>query len=179
MCGIIGMLKLKPTDTHINELVSGLKTLEYRGYDSWGYAFYDQNGLNVEKKKGRITSATKKGVSDVLVGHTRWATHGGVTDQNAHPHTDCKEEIAIVHNGIIENYLELREDLIKRDHTFKSQTDSEVVAHLFEEAEGNLLKKQKLFQENKGSFAIVAISSKHEKEMVAMKNESLSCWFIR
>lgn len=173
MCGIIGMLKLEPNDKHIEELVAGLKTLEYRGYDSWGYAFNDKNGISVEKKTGRITRSDKTGTPNVLIGHTRWATHGGVTDQNAHPHTDCKEEIAIVHNGIIENYLELREELIQKGHTFKSQTDSEVIAHLFEESAGTLFERAKIVSKKiKGSFAIVAISSKHEKEMVAMKNES-------
>lgn len=173
MCGIIGLLNIRESSGNIAVLIDGLKKLEYRGYDSWGYAFIDNNAIKLEKKAGRIQNPLLNGNSRILIGHTRWATHGGVTDANAHPHLDCKGNIAVVHNGIIENYVELRQQLIAEGHKFKSQTDSEVISHLFEKASGDLLSRAKQVAHLlRGSFALVAMSTESKDELVAIKNES-------
>ncbi len=134
MCGIIGYAGKKPANAI---LLDGLKRLEYRGYDSSGIAVYNNNRFEVYKSTGKL-----KVLSDLLnnqnlqgtigIGHTRWATHGKPSKENAHPHRDCDSKIIIVHNGIIENYLQLKEKLSKEGHIFKSETDSEVIAHLIE-----------------------------------------------
>src|SRR5579864_4411802 len=137
MCGIFGYVGDRDEAPQL--VLAGLKKLEYRGYDSWGIAAR-QNGsaavprLLVEKHVGKIGQATTS-LSDAraALGHTRWATHGGVTEANAHPHLDCQGRLAVIHNGIIENHTELRRELIAHGHTFKSQTDTEVVCHLLEE----------------------------------------------
>ncbi|MFH2106224.1 MAG: glutamine--fructose-6-phosphate transaminase (isomerizing) [Candidatus Micrarchaeota archaeon] len=171
MCGIIGILKTNRSEETISEIVSALKKMEYRGYDSWGYAFINDS-LKLEKKSGRITQQSMKEKTIIGIGHTRWATHGGVTDQNAHPHTDCKNEIAIIHNGIIENYLEIKNQLMEKGHKFRSETDTEVIAHMFEEEHGNLLEKaKKVAMKLKGAFGIVAIDKNNTNEMVAIKHE--------
>lgn len=132
MCGIFGYVG-KNTDT-AESILSGLKLMEYRGYDSWGVAVKDGDKLAVDKHTGKIGSATVNLPESTLgIGHTRWATHGGVTDVNAHPHLDCTEKIAVVHNGIIENYAEIKTELSEKGHTFISETDSEVIPHLIEE----------------------------------------------
>ena len=134
MCGIIGYIGARPAAEII---INGLKRLEYRGYDSSGIALIN-NGLFINKKIGKITDLESSIEFDKLrdyitgVGHTRWATHGAPSDINAHPHIDCKNEIALVHNGIIENYVALKKTLISHGHTFQSDTDTEVVAHLIE-----------------------------------------------
>lgn len=135
MCGIVGYLgpfQAAPI------LLSELRCLEYRGYDSAGVAVIENGRLNVVKAVGKLSNLEslldeKPPAATIGIGHTRWATHGVPNDENAHPHTDCTNKLAIVHNGIIENYEELRESLIKAGHKFVSQTDTETVAHLIEE----------------------------------------------
>jgi glutamine---fructose-6-phosphate transaminase (isomerizing) len=137
MCGIFGYVGTREDSPQI--VLSGLKKLEYRGYDSWGIAAR-QNGaapprIAVEKHVGKIGLAvTRLSASSAALGHTRWATHGGVTEANAHPHLDCAGRLAVIHNGIVENYEELRRELRERGHSFRSETDTEVVAHLLEDA---------------------------------------------
>lgn len=134
MCSIIGY-RGKQLAAPI--LVDSLKKMEYRGYDSVGVAMIDSGSMLVRKGTGKVVEVNKNlGISDMSghigIGHTRWATHGGVTDSNAHPHSACNKSIAVVHNGIIENYKELKEELVNSGHVFSSQTDSEVIAHLLE-----------------------------------------------
>src|SRR6185437_97205 len=132
MCGIFGYVGNK---TNAAELVlEGLRRLEYRGYDSWGIAVKEKKEIITEKHVGKIGEAkTALPNSSIGIGHTRWATHGGVTVTNAHPHLDCTKQIAVLHNGIIENYQEIKEELLAKGHEFISQTDTEVFAHLIEE----------------------------------------------
>ena len=168
MCGIVGYTGSSQAAPF---LIEGLKTLEYRGYDSAGVEILDASGrLRGVKCAGRVSALADRCKTEDLrstcgIAHTRWATHGAPTDRNAHPHESCDGRIAIVHNGIIENYRALREELQARGHTFRSETDSEVVAHLVEEtmsgaASGNLLEALRLATRRlEGSWAIVAMSA--------------------
>src|SRR3989344_8637481 len=143
MCGIFGYVGHKTDAAEI--VLAGLKLLEYRGYDSWGVAARIKNSESkiknyflIEKHVGKIGNAKLNSEfstlnSGLAIGHTRWATHGGVTAANAHPHMDCNSQIAVVHNGIVENFQELKYDLIKKGHKFISETDTEVIPHLVEE----------------------------------------------
>lgn len=132
MCGIFGYVGTK--DKAADLVLSGLKTLEYRGYDSWGIAVKKDETIAVEKHVGKIGDAHVDLPKSTLgIGHTRWATHGGVTVANAHPHRDCTGHIALLHNGIIENYVPLKNELLKKGHEFISETDTEVAPHLIEQ----------------------------------------------
>ena len=135
VCSIIGY---KGNSYAAPILVESLKKMEYRGYDSVGLATIENGNILVKKGVGKVAQVSKtldlqKMPGQIGIGHTRWATHGGITDTNAHPHEGCSSEIAVVHNGIVENYKELKKDLIASGHFFKSETDSEVIAHLLEE----------------------------------------------
>lgn len=172
MCGIIGYIgrrKAAPI------LITGLKKLEYRGYDSFGIATLG-NGIEICKHEGKISenASSALGLSGATgIGHTRWATHGVPSDTNAHPHTDCHNRIAIVHNGIIENYAGLRRELTSRGHTFQSETDTEVIAHLIEEQyNGDLLAAvNACLPQLQGSFALLAIAA-DENRIVAARQAS-------
>ena len=135
MCGIVGYIGKKQAAPI---LLDGLEKLEYRGYDSAGMAVYDGKQINIKKATGRLkvlnelTHAGELLPGTVGIGHTRWATHGEPSDVNAHPHFNADRTIAVVHNGIIENYLKLRKQLTEKGYTFLSETDTEVVAHLLD-----------------------------------------------
>ena len=135
MCGIVGYIGDKKA---ASILLDGLTKLEYRGYDSAGIAVDCGDKIFIEKSVGRLDALKDKLKNNlpegtVGIGHTRWATHGRPSDSNAHPHTDCHGNFVVVHNGIIENYLPLKEKLSARGHKFTSETDTEVIAHLLEE----------------------------------------------
>jgi len=173
VCGIIGYVGFRDART---VLIESLKRLDYRGYDSAGIAIIDKK-LKIFKDKGEIVKIEKqipqmKGTTGV--GHTRWATHGAVTKENAHPHLSCDKKIAIVHNGIIENFNILKEELIKKGHTFLSDTDSEVIAHLIDDIyKGNLEEAMiAATKKIKGSYAIVAISQDEPLKIVGVRKES-------
>jgi glucosamine--fructose-6-phosphate aminotransferase (isomerizing) len=170
VCGIVGYIGRREAAPII---VEGLKRLEYRGYDSFGVATIC-GGIELDKHQGRISdssdsSARLKG--KIGIGHTRWATHGVPNDVNAHPHTDCSGCIAVVHNGIIENYTVLKQQLISRGHIFRSETDTEVVAHLVEEAyasEKDLLSAvQKVVPMLTGSYALLVIATGEDRVIAA------------
>ncbi len=169
MCGIVGYIGFRNAK---DVLLRSLKRLEYRGYDSAGVAIVNE-GVNIEKRKGYIENLNVDFDGTMGIGHTRWATHGLPDDRNAHPFLDCKGKIAIVHNGIIENYMSLREELIEKGHKFTSDTDSEVVVHLIEEYyEGDLKDALlKAIGRLEGSFAIAAVHA-NERKIMAVKNES-------
>ncbi len=177
MCGIVGYTG---NDNAAEILVNGLKNLEYRGYDSAGIAVLNGNKLNLYKSKGSLDMLEAKLANNgritasTGIGHTRWATHGVPSDYNSHPHTDCNGKITIVHNGIIENYQDLKEDLLAKGHKFASKTDSEVVAHLLEDFyDGDmvraLIEVDKLLE---GSYAIVAISDDEPETIYGLKKDS-------
>ena len=185
MCGIFAYIGKK--DDAADFVLSGLKFLEYRGYDSWGIAAkmisktskarYPHR-FEIEKHIGKIGSARisnrLKKPSTLAIGHTRWATHGGVVEKNAHPHLDCNQTVAVVHNGIVENYIELRKMLLQKGHKFISETDTEIISHLIEENlknKGFATSVRETFNQLKGMNAIVvayALSS----EIIAVKNGS-------
>ncbi len=177
MCGIIGYIGNKKV---VPLLLEGLKKLEYRGYDSAGVCVASNNKLHLVKKRGGISELEKQPELKELTGnigiaHTRWATHGEPSEVNAHPHLDCKGKIAIVHNGIIENYHALKELLEKEGHKFSSETDSEVLAHLIEkfysgDLEEAVLKTIELLE---GAFGIAVIHENEEKIIAARRGSPL------
>jgi glucosamine--fructose-6-phosphate aminotransferase (isomerizing) len=177
MCGIIGYLG---KDDAVSVIISGLKRLEYRGYDSCGLSVYDKKGQDLTiKTVGRVADLEK--LVEPLdfeavcgIGHSRWATHGLVTEKNAHPHFDCKKEIFLVHNGIIENYKEIKKKLLERGHKFVSDTDTEALAHLIEEFfRGNLEEAvHKALKYVKGAYAIAVVSKKDPGKIVVAKKSS-------
>lgn len=173
MCGIFGYVGKKNTAAEMT--LEGLKLLEYRGYDSWGIAVKNDKKIDIEKHVGKIRNAkTSLSKSTIGIGHTRWATHGGVTVENAHPHLDCKKQIAVLHNGIIENFSQIKEELLKKGHIFLSETDTEVAAHLIEEnlkKEGFASSVRDAFNQFKGMNAIVVLNAV-SKEIIAAKNGS-------
>ena len=176
MCGIVGYVG----DRQAAEfLLDGLSKLEYRGYDSAGIAVYDGENIRVEKSVGRLAALRDKIKGNVPmgslgIGHTRWATHGRPSDVNSHPHTDCHGDFAIVHNGIIENYLSLKEELIAKGHIFKSETDTEVVVHLLEEVyNGDFIAAVRAVLERiEGSYALAFMSRRHPDLLICTKQDN-------
>src|SRR6478752_10076113 len=173
MCGIVAYVGQRQAHEVI---IKGLKRLEYRGYDSTGIALLNK-GLNVYKKKGKVSELESfiKGMdlnSHIGMGHTRWATHGEPNDVNAHPHYSATKKLAIIHNGIIENYSSLKKELIRKGHTFFSETDTEVFIHFIEDIKENekcSLEEAVRLALTKvvGAYAIVIISADHNKQLIA------------
>jgi glucosamine--fructose-6-phosphate aminotransferase (isomerizing) len=179
MCGIIGYIGEKEANPII---LNGLKHLEYRGYDSCGIALIGTNSLMIKKDVGKVEEVHSRlnflePPAKLIIAHTRWATHGKVSQENAHPHLSCDSSIAVVHNGIIENYQELKKLLKKKGHKFKSETDTEVISHLVEEE----MKKGKEFVEAaksairklKGSYALLLVHKNEKKILAARKGSPL------
>ena len=177
MCGIVGYIGTRKV---VPILLEGLKRLEYRGYDSAGLVYFQNSRLIKHRAQGKLTNLGKMvepvlGVeSYVGLGHTRWATHGAPTTENAHPHGDCKDDLVVVHNGIIENYQNLRTELKKKGHIFRSETDTEVLAHLIEEyLDKDLVRAvRKALKRVKGSFAVGILWKGQPDIMVAARNHS-------
>ncbi len=179
MCGIIGIVS---NDRHVASLLREcLKRLEYRGYDSVGITTIYNSTLHTKKDKGKIDEIHQKLNFDTLpghigIGHTRWATHGPPSKRNAHPHVDCTRKIAVVHNGIIENFLELRKQLEEKGHVFQSDTDTEVIPHLIEEyiALGYNLADavREALKQLKGSYAIAVIYAEEPDKIVCARKDS-------
>jgi glucosamine--fructose-6-phosphate aminotransferase (isomerizing) len=175
MCGIIGYIGDQPV---VPVLIEGLRRLEYRGYDSAGVAVVNGHGLEIRRSAGKLINLENVIAATPLsgnygLGHTRWATHGRPTEENAHPHRDCKDRIVVVHNGIIENYLELKRDLQSRGHKFVTETDTEVIAHLVEQEwkdDGLDGAVMRAMHRLRGLFAIVLISADDPEKIVAVRN---------
>ena len=180
MCGIIGYTG---KNSALTPVIDGLRRLEYRGYDSAGIALPTEIGkpLYIEKRAGKLknleAALAKTPNSTSGIGHTRWATHGGPTDTNAHPHLDNEGKLALIHNGIIENYVQLRAELEKKGHKFKSETDTESVVHLLSDARkennGDLAAAMRqVCQQLKGSFTLLAIHSDNPSHIVGARRNS-------
>jgi len=176
MCGIVGYIGDKQA---ADFLMEGLSKLEYRGYDSAGIAVYEGDKIRVEKSVGRLSALADKIKDNVPqgtigIGHTRWATHGRPSDINAHPHTDCTGDFVVVHNGIIENYLNLKEELIEKGHSFKSETDTEVVAHLLEEVwDGDFVSSvREVLRRIEGSYSLVFMCKREPDKLICTKQDN-------
>ena len=177
MCGIVGYVGPQNA-TPI--LIDGLQRLEYRGYDSAGIAIVSTSGqLQVLKAAGKLQNlrtavATAEPTGQMGIGHTRWATHGRPSDGNAHPHSDCHDTITVVHNGIIENYTELRDELLAKGHVFRSETDTEVLAHLIEEALNGDVSLVEAVRSTlgriTGSYSIAVVSQQHPDRLIGARN---------
>ncbi|TFG35206.1 MAG: glutamine--fructose-6-phosphate transaminase (isomerizing), partial [Parcubacteria group bacterium] len=181
MCGIVGYISKKDNSNSLRMGIEALKRLEYRGYDSSGFAAWDRNKKEIisQKAVGEIAELEKKIVSNYVsanpvILHTRWATTGEVTEANAHPHCDCKKNIWLVHNGIIENYKSLKEQLEKEGHKFATETDTEVLAHLIEKFfKGNLEEAvKKALGYVRGTYGLVVISKDDPNKIVAARFSS-------
>ena len=176
MCGIVGYVGSGEASDF---LIDGLRRLEYRGYDSAGIAVYDAGEIRIEKKEGRLSNleAVLKDhplSGHIGIGHTRWATHGQPSDRNAHPHGDCHNHFVIVHNGIIENYMELKQELLAKGHVFRSETDSEVVAHLAEELDdGDFLSTvRKLLARITGTYTLLFLDRDDPETIICTKKDN-------
>ena len=181
MCGIIGYIGKQRA---IPIVLDGLNQMEYRGYDSSGVAVLERDGsVTTVRAVGRIANLEEKLMGNhldgvVAVGHSRWATHGGVTEANAHPHSDCKGAIHLVHNGIVENYKELKAELTKKGHTFTSETDTEVLAHLIEEISdkrhGTSMEDavRLALQKVRGTYGLAIIDKREPTKLIAARNFS-------
>ena len=176
MCGIVGYVGPKQAAPF---LLEGMRKLEYRGYDSAGIAVYNGKEITVDKCVGRLSSLEKKieghlPQGHLGIGHTRWATHGRPSDTNSHPHTDCHGDFVVVHNGIIENYLHIKERLLAKGHVFLSETDTEVVAHLVEEYyQGDFVAAvTKVLAEIQGSYSLVFMSRFDPDKIVCTKQDN-------
>src|SRR5439155_2399635 len=176
MCGIVGYVGNKRV---VPVIIDGLKRLEYRGYDSAGIAVCGNGeGLQIRRAEGKLRNLEEvirlKPLDGTYgIGHTRWATHGRPTEENAHPHRDCTGRIVVVHNGIIENYLELKTDLERRGHRFVTETDTEVIAHLVEShlpGRSFVEAARAALGELRGSFALCLISADEARTIVAARS---------
>jgi len=172
LCGIVGYTGINSVG---DILLRGLKRLEYRGYDSAGVAIVENDGIYLQKTKGRIRDLDEDEFpyGNVGIGHTRWATHGKPCDENSHPFYDCAGEFAVVHNGIIDNFVTIKEELTKKGHEFTSETDSEVIAHLIEDNYDDDLVAtvQKVVTKLKGSYAICVLQKNSHRILIA-RNQS-------
>src|SRR3954463_7127637 len=175
MCGIVGYVGDKQV---VQVILDGLRRLEYRGYDSAGIAVGGNgDGLQVRRAEGKLRNLEEairlKPMDGTYgIGHTRWATHGRPTEENAHPHRDCTGQIVVVHNGIIENYLELKEQLQREGHKFVTETDTEIVAHLVERNSKNAPLEEAVrrsLKELRGIYSIVFLSAKDPNKIVAAR----------
>ncbi|MBI2654717.1 glutamine--fructose-6-phosphate transaminase (isomerizing) [Candidatus Woesearchaeota archaeon] len=177
MCGIVGVVSNKDVS---HKLYEGLKNLEYRGYDSVGMCFLHNKSFLQKKGVGKLAEVQKKVnflrfKGNIGIAHCRWSTHGGVTEANAHPHSDCSNRISVVHNGIIENYSKLKDELVKKGHEFTSQTDTEVIAHLIEDnLKGYSIEKaiQLALKKLEGSYALGILHADSPSKLFAARNES-------
>ncbi len=179
MCGIVGYIGSRAAS---GILLEGLQKLEYRGYDSAGIATLWEGELHCVRAKGKLRNLQEKleGVENfapIGIGHTRWATHGKPEEYNAHPHRDAAERIAVVQNGIIENYRDLREELRQQGYTFRSDTDTEVIPHLIAEflkdINASLLDAvRQAVNKLKGAFAIAVISADYPEELVIARQQA-------
>ena len=175
MCGIIGYIGPKPV---VPLLLDGLRRMEYRGYDSAGVALVSPEGISLRRSPGKLVNLENTIRDEPVqgrygIGHTRWATHGRPTEENAHPHSDCAGRIVVVHNGIIENYLELKRELQSQGHSFRTETDTEIVAHLVErEMQGDRLEGavRRALTFLRGMFALVLVSADDQDKIVAVGN---------